>query len=850
MEKGLSQQEAQRLLAEQGENQISGQRKKNAVAMFFAQFKDLMILILAVATLLSVLMGELTEAVTIISIVLLNAFMGFIQEYRTEKTLASLKALSAPLAKVVRDGVQHTVPASQVVVGDQVLFEAGDKVPADLRVEKAVALSADESLLTGESAPVQKQPADQLYMGTIIAAGRGEGRVYAIGMNTEMGGIAKMLDEAAEEKTPLQQRLGELGTFVAIACLVICMAVGALGYLKGESLLSMILTGVSLAVAAIPEGMPAIVTIVLALSVNRILKKGAVIRKLHAVETLGCAGVICTDKTGTITQNKMTLKTLYTAEGTMELTGDGYARAGRVLLQGRAVTCKDLPVLKQLFLCGVLCCSSSIEEEGDFYRVKGDPTEVAVLIAAAKGGVTRDSAFAEYRLKEENPFDSKRKLMSVVVSGPRGPQSFCKGAPDILLDRCRQIASGGAYRPLTRQDAEQINQEAAKMARSALRVIGLAMGSAERPEEDLVFLGLMGMIDPPRPEVARAVRECRRAGIKPVMVTGDLRDTALAIAAQVGIYRRGDDVLTGRQVNALTKEELAARCMGVSVYARVSPADKLKIVQAYKAAGQVVAMTGDGVNDAPAVKEADIGVAMGISGTDVTKEASAVVVLDDNFATIVSAVEEGRVIYQNIRRFIRYLLTSNLGEVLSMLFSMVLGAPTALVPIQILMMNLLTDGLPAIALGMEPPDADIMSHRPRPKQEGLFAGGLLASILWRGFLLGAFTAFSYMQVLRLGAPLEVARSAGFLAMIIGQMLYLFECRGSGSHFRRNPALFIAVFASVFIALSCVYLPMFQGIMCTAAVRGIYLVPMVIAVLAGPLIAFLQRAAGRQLSAEN
>ena len=840
MEKGLSRQEARRRLEEQGENRLSQKRRKSAWAMFFAQFKDIMIIILAVATLLSVLMGEITEAVTIIAIVLLNALMGFIQEYRTEKTLASLKALSAPVAKVVRDGVQITIPAAQVVVGDRVRLEAGDKVPADLRADTAVALSADESILTGESVPVSKGEGDQLFMGTIVASGRGEGRVYAVGMHTEMGGIAKLLDESEEEQTPLQKKLGELGIFVAVACVVVCLLVAGLGYLKGESLMNMILTGVSLAVAAVPEGMPAIVTIVLALSVGRILKKGAVIRKLHAVETLGCAGVICTDKTGTVTQNKMTVKTICTGRQSLEVTGDGYGAFGSLLREGRPVTAQDSPDLRRLLLCGALCATSSIQREGDHYEVQGDPTEIAVLIAAAKGGILRKEALERYRVQEEAPFDSRRKLMSVVVCGPEGAESFCKGAPDILLERCTHIAVGGSVRPLTRQDAAFLEQEAARMARSALRVIALACGTGSRPERDLTFLGLMGMIDPPRAEVAPAVRECRRAGIKPVMITGDHRDTAVAIAAQVGIWRRGDEVLTGRQVDALSEEELARRCMGVSVFARVSPANKLKIVRAYKAAGQVVAMTGDGVNDAPAVKEADIGVAMGISGTDVTKEASAVVVLDDNFATIISAVEEGRVIYQNIRRFIRYLLTSNLGEVLSMLFSMLLGMPTALLPIQILMMNLLTDGLPAIALGMEPPDADIMSHRPRPKQEGLFAGGLLWTIVWRGFLLGAFTTFAYSRVLAMGAGLEVARSAGFLTMILAQMLHIFECRGHGSRLFGNPYLLAAVGASCLLACACVYLPLFQGIMCTAPVLGAYLVPVITAVLATPAVGALER----------
>lgn len=533
---GLSEAEAKARLAKVGENRLRGKKGASVAAMFFSQFKDLMILILAAATLVSVLMGEGTEAITIIIIVLMNAIMGFLQEYRTEKTLEALKELSAPTARVRRGGRELEVGARTVVPGDVLLFEAGDKVAADCTLQTGVQISCNEAMLTGESLPAAKQPGDRLYMGCIVMTGRGEGVVTATGMETEMGKIAGMMETAGEEPTPLQLKLKQLGRFVAVACVTICLAVGFLGFLQGNDFLEMLLTGISLAVAAIPEGLPAIVTITLALSVNRILRRGAVIRKLHAVETLGCAGVICTDKTGTITQNKMTVQRIWVPGRTLNVSGSGYRAQGAVEENGRPVQAARDAALGRLCEAASLCTTAHITRAKDGYDVMGDPTEVAVLVAAAKAGVTKEALLQQYTVTGENPFDAARKRMSVTVSGPGGARLLCKGAPDMLLARCTHIATPAGPRLLAPRDRADINAACARMAGEALRVLGFAESSTPAAgEEKLCFLGLMGMLDPPRPEVRPAVQRCREAGIKPVMITGDYKETALAIARDVGL---------------------------------------------------------------------------------------------------------------------------------------------------------------------------------------------------------------------------------------------------------------------------------------------------------------------------
>lgn len=840
--KGLSTKEAESRLVEYGENILHNKTKKKPIALFFSQFKDLMTIILLISTALSVMMGDFTEALTIIAIVFLNAVLGFAQEYKTEKTLEALKKLAAPVCRVLRDGEAVTIEASRLVPGDVVFLEAGDKVPADSRIMEAVALEADESVLTGESVPVSKSAdpgseaehfkTDRLYMGTIVTKGRATAMIEHTGMKTEMGAIASMLGEIEEEPTPLQKRLGQLGKTIGIGCLLICAVVSLTGILRGENVLDMLITGISLSVAAIPEGLPAIVTIALALAVGRMLKRKALIRKLHAVETLGCADVICSDKTGTLTQNKMTVKRVFTFGQTIDFDDkDSAAKA-------------DFrhPDLERLLEIGAVCNNSSVTIDEEDYknrlsrnravltvpkiiRAAGDPTETALLELTATSGKRPDDVLTRFRRYDEIPFDSQRKCMSVCVSRGGENLMFTKGAADVIVEKCSFVLHNGRVLMMTPALKRTILQTNDAFAADAMRVLGLAFRELSRQgdkaEEKLVFAGLTGMIDPPRPEAFEAVQKCRRAGIRPVMITGDHKVTAMAIAGQLGIYRPSHTVLTGREMDGMTDAEFEKSVENVSVFARVNPSHKLKIVKALKKKGHVVAMTGDGVNDAPAIKEASIGVSMGITGTDVTKEASAVILMDDNFATLVSAVEEGRVIYQNIRKFIRYLLSCNIGEVLTMFIGMLIGMPVVLLPIQILLINLATDGLPAIALGLETGDEGIMLEKPRKPEDGIFSGGLLFKILIRGCLIGLTTLGVFVSILKSAGDIQTARSAAFLTLVLTQLIHVFECKSeTKSLFGINPfdnmKLLLAALLSAVIIFSVIFVPPLQIIFKTVA----------------------------------
>ncbi len=813
-ERGLTQAQVLEKRTVQGYNELQTEHKKNIAALFFSQFKDVMIVILAAATLISAAMGETAEAITILMIVFLNAFLGFFQELRTEKTLAALQALSAPNATVIRDGKIQSIPARELVVGDLITLSAGNRIPADCKIVQSIHLASDESMLTGESVAVNKRIDEQMYMGCVVTQGHGKAIVTGIGMNTEMGKIADLMQQAEDPPTPLQLRLKQLGKVIAAACVLICLGVGGLGWMQGGDLLQMLLTGVSLAVAAIPEGLPAIVTIVLALSMGRILRRGALIRRLHAVETLGCASVICSDKTGTITENRMQVTYIWLYDQLYSLQDERK---------------KQQTEQQKYFWQSLALCRGSSDE--------ANPTEFALEKAAQTYARQQKG---QVKILDEIPFDSTRKRMSVIVQQGKEKQLYCKGAPDILLERCKFIMSERGKLPLTAADKQKVRSALEQMAAQALRVIALAQGDATKGENELCLLGLAGLIDPPRPQVAGAVELCRKAGIRPVMITGDYPQTAAAIAEQVGIWRKGDGLLTGAQLDTLSQNELVACCKKVSVYARVTPAHKLRIVKAYQTAGEITAMTGDGINDAPALRQADIGIAMGKNGTDVTRQAAGVVLLDDNFATIVAAIEEGRVIYQNIKRFIRYLLTSNLGEVTGMLFVILAGLPVSLLPIQILLVNLFTDGLPAIALGMEPPTDDLMQHPPRAKKEGLFAHGLGATIAVRGTLLGLLSSAVYAAALQMGAELSQARSACFLTIVFSQMIHIFECREKPFALLENPALTLAACASMLCAAASVYLPIMQSICVTSPVQGELLLLVVAAVAASPILAVVCR----------
>ncbi len=844
---GLSEKQANERLAKYGENVLEGKRGRSAVGIFLSQFKDALLLILAAAALISVLFGQLTEAISIIAILVLNAFMGFIQEYRTEKTLQSLKEMTAPVARVYRDGEFKTIAASQLVPDDVISLQAGDRIPADCVLLESAGVKTDEAILTGESATIAKQANleahNKLFMGTSIVAGHGLAQVLKTGMHTEMGGIASLIDDAKEEPTPLQIRLAALGKFIAVTCLLCGLAVIVIGLWRRDStIFDLFLTGISLAVAAIPEGLPAIVTIVLALSVNRILSRGAIIRKLHAVETLGSASIICSDKTGTITENKMTVTNLYCMGNQYSMSGGGLSARGSLMQNNVAVKVGSNETLKAALICGTLCTTASIAVNGDQLVGDGSPTEVALLCAAYKCGIRREALVKEFRLLDEKPFDSGRKMMSVHVKRGDARIVMVKGAPDIILSRCSHISTGGGIRTITSADKKGITKEIETMANDAQRVIAVAVRNGAFQETDLTFLALFGMKDPPRKEVKAAVRTCRLAGIKPVMITGDHAATARAIAREVGILQNGDRIIEGEELDGMDDDTLRKAVRNTAVFARVSPKHKLRIVRAYKQNNHIVAMTGDGVNDAPAIKEADIGVAMGISGSDVTKEASSVVILDDNFATIVAAVEEGRIIYQNIRRFIRFLLTSNLGEVITVLLAMVLGLPPVFLPIQILLINLVTDGLPAIALGMEPAEKDIMKQKPRPENESLFAGGLTGTILFRGAILGLCNILCYIQVFRMSGDLVLARSAAYITLIIAQMIHVLECKLEGgwrnANFFGNRTLVFAIFVSIAVTFAVVYLPPLQAIFQTTAVTGRYLLPMLGCIVLSPILGFI------------
>jgi P-type Ca2+ transporter type 2C len=740
---GLTSATVSELRRQYGPNELIEKEKKSPFMMFLEQFKDFLILILIAAAVLAGFVGDLVDTIAILVIVVINAVVGFIQEYRAEKAMETLKKMAAPTATVLRDGVPGTVPASELVPGDLVILEAGRVVPADLRLIEAAHLKIEEAALTGESVPVEKivdalpeegislgDRKNMAYKGTFVTYGRGMGMVAAIGMATEFGKIAAMLQDEEEVKTPLQKRLASFGRKLALAVIAICVIVLGIGLLRGEPPLLMVMVAISLAVAAIPEALPAVITISLALGAKKLIKLQALIRKLPAVETLGSVTYICSDKTGTLTQNRMSVTELY-YDGRLFQISDFSAPDSSGQTAGHTGT----------LLMTALALSNDAETANGGQTI-GDPTEAALLHVAQQHGFDKKVLETRHRRVAEIPFDSDRKCMTTFHVWEDGVISFTKGALDILLEKAtRQIGPVG---PQT-LDVAKIQQIHEQMAADGLRVLAVAMRrwealpneiSPEQSETDLTLLGLAGMIDPPREEAAQAVSLCKKAGIRPVMITGDHPITTRSIAAKLGML--DDDpqaIITGRDLAALSLEAFEEKVEHIRVYARVAPEQKLKIVRALQDRGQFVAMTGDGVNDAPALKRADIGIAMGITGTDVSKEAAHMILLDDNFATIVNAVKEGRKIYDNIRKFIKYLLTTNSGEIWTLFLAPLLGLPIPLLPIHLLWINLVTDGLPALALSAEPAEGDVMSRPPRHPRESVFAGGLGTHAIWVGLLM-------------------------------------------------------------------------------------------------------------------
>ncbi|TCS94593.1 calcium-transporting P-type ATPase, PMR1-type [Hazenella coriacea] len=850
---GLGEREASERFKKTGPNQLSEGKKNSLFFVFVDQFKDFMVLVLLVATLISGILGEYTDAIAIIAIVLLNAILGFVQEVRAERSLSALKKLSAPTAKVLREGNWNRMTADQVVPGDIVFIESGDRIPADVRFIKAESLYIEESALTGESLPVNKTshalPYSQVslgdrknmgYMGTMVVRGSGIGIVVHTGMATEMGRIAHLIQSTETMETPLQRRLEQLGKILIVVALILTAVVVVTGILHGQDAYNMFLAGVSLAVAAIPEGLPAIVTVALALGVQRMIKRKAIVRKLPSVETLGCATVICSDKTGTLTQNKMTVTHVWAQGDLIQVSGTGYTPEGRFRLNEKEIQPNQEPTLHRLLEICALCNnaqlkssegSSGLKKKQVQWTMDGDPTEGALLVAAAKAGLTTQSLAQTFQRIKEVPFDSERKMMSVIVEQPNGKRLlFSKGAPDVLLQRCTQISLHGRIQTLTDAKKKEILRVNDELAGEALRNLAFAFRELDhRPsyhedtlERQLVFVGLAGMIDPPREEVKGAIKTCHQAGIKTVMITGDHQATAVAIASELGIKRVNGLTVTGQDFYNMSDEEFQKKVNEIDVYARVSPEHKLRIVKTLQKEGHVVAMTGDGVNDAPAIKAADIGIAMGITGTDVSKEASSLVLANDNFATIVSAIEEGRSIYDNIRKFISYLLASNVGEILIMFLAMLAGLPLPLVPIQILWVNLVTDGLPAMALGVDPAEENSMHRPPRNSRESVFARGVGWKIVTRGLLIGLCSLAAFW-VTYSEAPDDLVRAqtVAFATLVFAQLIYVFDCRCNGSIFSRSPIenmpLVLAVLISALLLLVVIYYPPLQPIFHTVSV---------------------------------
>lgn len=802
LEKGISSELAKERLKTYGYNELTGKSGPTIWQMLLSQFQDFLVLILIGASLVSALIGEVTDSLVIILIVILNAVLGVVQEFRANKALEALKKMAAPEAKVIRDGKITEIPARELVPGDLVILEAGNYVPADLRLVESVNLKIEEASLTGESVPVEKNAeivfnedvplgdrSNSAFMSTVVTYGRGKGIVVGTGMNTEIGLIAEMLESYEEEITPLQKKLAELGKILGIASLAICGVVFLLGLIRGVPVLEIFMTAVSLAVAAIPEGLPAIVTIVLALGMQRMVKRHSIIKKLHAVETLGSTTVICSDKTGTLTQNEMTARKIFVNGKFYSISGEGYRPEGEFTLDGEKVDPLADPDLKMLFTIGALCNDAKLEESGTdgdkTCRIIGDPTEGCLVVGAAKASICLEELNKTKPRLQEIPFDSERKRMTTFHPHKDGYIACIKGAPDVMLNLSNRILKDGQILNLTDDDRKQILEANHSMASQALRVLAFAFKleneipkdpKPEEVEKDMIFVGLVGMIDPARPEAKEAIQICKDAGIRPVMITGDYKDTAEAIARDLGMMDEDSKVVTGAELDAMSDEELVSIADEVSVYARVSPIHKLRIVEAIKQNNHIVAMTGDGVNDAPALKKADIGIAMGITGTDVAKETAEMILTDDNFASIVAAVEEGRVIYSNIRKFIFFLLSCNIAEILIIFVAMLVGLPIPLKPIQLLWLNLLTDAFPALALGMEAKEPDIMKKPPRNPDEPIMDSRMKVQIAVQSIFMTVAVLGVFVFALNRTSNLQVAQTYAFATLIFSELLRAYTSR--------------------------------------------------------------------------
>lgn len=835
---GLTSNEAKSRLDKYGYNEFQDKKKKTFFEKFIDQFKDFMILILIIASVISIWAGEYVDAIVILAIVILNALLSIYQEGQAEKSLESLKKMSAPEAKVIRDGKKIVIPARELVPGDIVLLDAGDIVPADLRLFASSNLKIDESSLTGESVAVQKDAEAVLdenatlgdrinmaYMSSIVTYGRGKGVVVGTSHDTEMGKIATMIEDIKEDLTPLQLKLDRLGKVLGILTIVICAVVFVLGIIQQREIIDMLLVSVSLAVAAIPEGLPAIVTIVLAIGMGRMVKKNAIVKKLLAVETLGSTTYICSDKTGTLTQNEMTVTKVYTDDKYFDVSGTGYAPDGKITRNGEEMTKDEFNHMKAMLYAAILNNDANLIEKDNIYTIMGDPTEGALITFAEKAGFLEHEIEAEQPRIDEIPFDSERKMMSTFHDAGENIIQYVKGAPDIILSNSKYIYANGEFRPLNSDDFDKAMEANSTFAKDALRVLGYAFkifkkdefNSKEKNEEELIFIGLTGMIDPPRPEAKKAISECKKAGIHTVMITGDYRETAFQIAKELGICESHEETISGNELALIADEDYNELVKKIKVYSRVSPEQKVKIVTALRENGEVVAMTGDGVNDALALKRADIGISMGITGTDVAKSTADIVLTDDNFASIVNAVEEGRIIFANIQKFVAFLLSCNIGEILLVFGSMLLGMGEPLRPIHLLWLNLVTDSLPALALGVEPGEPGIMEDKPRSKEEPIISKNMTITIVFQSIAISAASLLAFYYARKL-YPDQIthSRTLVFATLISSELLRAFSSRSFNRPiwkvgFGSNMKMVYAVLISFVMLFAVLYIPFFNEI---------------------------------------
>lgn len=825
---GLPQAEADKRLAESGYNELKKRKKRGVLSIFIDQFRDLLIIVLLAATLISFLLGETMDGYIILVIVVVNAFMGLAQEYKAEKAIERLKELSSPTATVVRDEEIKEIPAKTIVPGDVIVLESGDFVPADGRLFEVAYLKVDEAPLTGESMPSTKvvevlpdallaDRENMVYFGTTVTNGRGKAVVTTTGMNTEMGKIAEVIQAMEIEKTPLQEKLEHFSKYLTGGIAALCVVIFVLGVLRGIETFEMFLTAVSLAVAAIPEGLPAIVTIVLALGVQRMVKQNALMRRLKAVETLGSATIICSDKTGTITRNEMMVSKIFVNNAMYTVTGKGYSFNGSFYHDHEKVAPDESLLL--VLTIGMLCNDAQVTED-----VVGDPTEAALIVSAAKAGLHKKELETTFERVKEIPFSSERKLMTTINKKGKKFAVYTKGAPDVILDLCTKVLENNAVSVLTDKRKQEILSVYDTMASKALRALAMAykvvdvIPDDEAIEGDLIFAGIQGMRDDPRAEVKDAINVCEKAGIKSMMITGDFKATAVAIAEEVGIFGKA---LTGKELDSMSDQQLYDQIEDIGIVARVSPEHKTRIVTALKRKGHIVAMTGDGVNDAPSLKKADIGIAMGITGTDVAREAADMVLTDDNFASIVKAVKEGRHIYDNIIKFIYFLLCCNIGEIFVLFFAILLGFERPLIPIQILWINLVTDGFPALALGVDPEEEGIMEQQPRDPKESIFAQGRGKTIVEIGLLMSVLVLIGFFFF---GDNADHARTLAFSTLVFVQLAHTINARSEDRSIFdigifSNRYLVGAVLLSVVLQVLVVYTPVLQPLFGTVSLKA-------------------------------